>query len=114
MGRVIVSSELQKPLPSGKDRRTSALPHENGIGSKSEARNTNSETILKDRNINDPNGISLWHLVNDSVFVIGTFDIGICFEFRDSNFEFCQYRNGKSCPLGLDQGRVLWTRIFTF
>jgi hypothetical protein len=35
-------------------------------------------------------------------------------KFRDSDFGFHQGQNSKLCPLGLDQGRVLWARIFTF
>jgi len=41
-----------------------------------------------------------------------------CFGFRYSSrdpagFGFFQPNNSKSCPLGLEQSRALWTRIFT-
>jgi hypothetical protein len=54
---------------------------------KSEARSTKSETILNDQNPNVPNTI----LPGDSgipSFGHLDFEIGICFEFRDSDFEF--------------------------
>ena len=54
------------------------------------------------------------------VFVIKTFGIWICGacpvqrngKFQDSNFECWRCRKSKSCPLGLDQFRPLWGRIF--
>jgi hypothetical protein len=46
-----------------------------------------------------------WFREYDFVFVLGTFDIGICLEFRDS--DLTNLVNGKPYPLVLNQSRAL-------
>ena len=69
--------------------------------------------ISNDRNSNDPNNHpSIFGVTHDGfVLVIEAFGIGICFGFRYSDFEFKKAPYGKSCPMGLAQGPILWARI---
>ena len=105
------SGTVEDPALRGSEIIGSALGNKKIL--KSEARNPKSETISNDQNSNAPNKRHSRHSDVEFVFVIRAFNIGICFEFRYSDFEICRSHLPKSCPLGLGQSRVLWTRIFT-